>query len=213
MAEIFLMEDSPSLRRIITRYLRDAEHNVTAFENGMVSRDEAMLKTADVLVTDLSMPEIDGRQALRNIHMLCPQLPVIVITGVERFSDPVLDMAFGYLHKPFHEQELLDLVERAIESRGQSGNESRSESQFANSDHFVTTRKTDIDYSTMMPANDCDGATSATLYRRVMDRLAQLLSRSTASPTETVRKTGFISTAIETRTSPTGHHAAPLPKR
>jgi len=113
MAEIIIMEDSPSLRRIITRYLRDANHNVTAYENGGVSRDEAMLNQADVLITDLSMPEIDGRQALRNIHLLRPDLPVIIMTGVERFADPVLDTAFGYLHKPFAEHELLDMIDRA----------------------------------------------------------------------------------------------------
>jgi len=131
MAEILLMEDSPSLRRIITRYLRDADHTVSAFGNGLPSRDEAALDRADLVVTDLSMPEIDGHQVLRNTHHLRPDLPVIVMTGTERITDPLIDRAFGYLHKPFAEEALLELVDRAVGIETIPENENANESQNA----------------------------------------------------------------------------------
>lgn len=179
MAEIFLMEDSPSLRRIITRYLRDADHNVTAFENGVVSRDAAMLARADVLVTDLSMPETDGRQALRNIHRLRPELPVIVMTGMERFADPVLDTAFGYLHKPFQDHELLELVERALaqEPPFEDDNESENESNIANiSDPALIDPGDGSSYSTA-PLSFCGPIPSLPLHMRVRKGIAKLLGR------------------------------------
>jgi len=93
MAQILLFEDSPSLRRIVTRYLRDAGHDVSAFADGRASRDPAVLERADVVVTDLSMPEIDGRRVLHNVGTLRADLPAILMTGVEPFAAPVLDTA------------------------------------------------------------------------------------------------------------------------
>jgi DNA-binding NtrC family response regulator len=55
MAEIFLMEDSPALRRIYIAELREAGHNVTALENGSESHDGNFFDRADILVTDLEM--------------------------------------------------------------------------------------------------------------------------------------------------------------
>ena len=137
MAHILLLEDSSSLRRIVTRYLRDAGHAVTAFDNGTASLDKSVLDEVDVLLTDLSMPETDGRKALSNVRRLCPDLPAIVMTGVERFPDPVLDQAYGYLQKPFSEEDLLDMVDAAlIESgRWKDDMESDIESHSANHPH------------------------------------------------------------------------------
>lgn len=142
MAEILLLEDSPSLRRIVTRYLRDAGHGVSAHGDGTVSRNRAVLERVDVVVTDLSMPEVDGRKALCNVRLLRPELPAILMTGVERFDDPVLDTAYGYLHKPFPEEDLLDMIDAALHDRGhgRSDTESEIESRFANMPGTTTER-------------------------------------------------------------------------
>jgi len=200
MAEIFLMEDSPSLRRIITRYLRDADHNVTAFENGSVSRDEAMLARADVLVTDLSMPEVDGRQALRNIHLLRPDLPVIVMTGMERFADPVLDTAFGYLHKPFHDHELLELVDRALTGRPPEGdyNESENESNIANIANPALIMSAGADSYVTAPTSFCGPIPPLPLHVRVRKVIAKLLGRRTESSRGPRQPRGPVDHAPET---------------
>jgi len=127
MAHILLLEDSPSLRRIVTRYLHDAGHGVTAFGNGTASLDKSVLDEADVMLTDLSMPETDGRKALRSVQRLRPDLPAIVMTGVERFPDPVLDRAYGYLQKPFSEEDLLDMIDAALIESGRWDDDNESD--------------------------------------------------------------------------------------
>ena len=91
MAEIFLMEDSPALRRVLVQQIRDAGYNATAFEDGVQSGDENMLAHADLLITDLSMPRVDGMAVIENVMRLCPDLPIIVITGNEPDMSGVLD--------------------------------------------------------------------------------------------------------------------------
>lgn len=117
MAEIILMEDSPPLRRLLMRYLRDADHTVQAFDTGIASENAAMLEHADVVVTDLSMPGVDGYAVLQNTQRIAPDLPVIVMTGDNPAPSPLLDRAFGYLRKPFDETAFLSLIERAAAKR------------------------------------------------------------------------------------------------
>jgi len=125
MAEIFLMEDSRSLRRILTNQLRDAGHNVTSFEDGVASANSDLLANADVLVTDIAMPVVGGREAISNVRQRFPDLPIIAITGELRESLDQLDV-FGRLRKPFSENELLETVNRALYAGGRGVIERRS---------------------------------------------------------------------------------------
>jgi CheY-like chemotaxis protein len=114
MAEVFLIEDSAPLRRILTAQLREAGYNVTGFDNGLVSADTDMVRGADVLITDIAMPGVDGIEVINNVRSSFPDLPVIAITGEPRQRLDDLDV-FGRLRKPFSEQDLTDLVRRAME--------------------------------------------------------------------------------------------------
>ena len=114
MAEIFLMEDDHGLRRILTEYLRGAGHNVTSFEDGTASADTDILAGADVLITDLSMPRTDGYEAVLLAQAQRPALPIIVISGSE--NTPSGMVIFGFLRKPFPEDQLLGMVNRALAS-------------------------------------------------------------------------------------------------
>ncbi len=114
MAEIFLMEDSPALRRVLIRQIREAGHNVVAFEDGQESYDAELMNMADVLITDLSMPKADGSVVIRNVLNLRPELPIIVITGevVEKFTE--VDKVDCVLRKPFQEDALIGAIEMAL---------------------------------------------------------------------------------------------------
>jgi DNA-binding NtrC family response regulator len=73
---------------------------------------------ADVVVTDLKMPEMDGLELLRRLRALQPRLPVILLTAYGTVSTAVSAMrdgAFDYITKPFDNDELRALVARALE--------------------------------------------------------------------------------------------------
>ncbi len=113
MAEIFLMEDNASLRRILSMQLRDSGYNVTSFENGLASDDVDLLASADVLLTDLQMPEINGEQVIANVRSRFPNLPIIIISGEEQARLDEID-SFAKLRKPFDESQLISAIERAL---------------------------------------------------------------------------------------------------
>ncbi len=113
MAEIFLMEDNGPLRRVLSFQLRDAGYNVTSFENGAASEDMELFAAADVLVTDMAMPKVDGETVLNNVRDRFPDLPVIVISGAAQARLDAVE-AFAKLRKPFNEVQLIDTVQSAL---------------------------------------------------------------------------------------------------
>jgi DNA-binding NtrC family response regulator len=84
---------------------------------------EEMLKSAehDLVLLDLNMPNISGRELLPKIVSDHPDMPVIVVTGVDDVRSAVACMkegAFDYLVKPVDEDVLIPAVQRALHVRG-----------------------------------------------------------------------------------------------
>lgn len=113
MAEIFLMEDSAPLRRIITEDLRSAGYNVTALEDGTASEDTAFLNRADLLITDVQMPNVDGIEVVNNVRASHPRLPIIVIAGNFARAKAKLDVE-NIISKPFYVSDLIRTIEDSL---------------------------------------------------------------------------------------------------
>ena len=113
MIELILIEDFAPLRRVLTQALRDAEFNVTDFEDGTVSSDADVMQHADLLITDIEMPSVGGRAVLNNIRQSSPNLRTIVISGL---PDDKLEgiEACALLRKPFEPEELVSTVKRLL---------------------------------------------------------------------------------------------------
>lgn len=109
MAEVFLMEDSNMLRRVLVEELRGAGHNVTSFPDGSDSDDAPLLANADILVTDLCMPNVGGIDVINNVRSAYPDLPIIVITGrsPETLTGLPVDRV---IHKPVSGYDLLEHI-------------------------------------------------------------------------------------------------------
>jgi len=109
MNELILIEDFAPLRRILTQSLRDAGFNVTSFEDGVISGDPEVLKHADLLITDIVMPTVDGHEVLENIRASMPGLRTVVISGI-----PAEDLesveATAILCKPFEPDQLVSTI-------------------------------------------------------------------------------------------------------
>jgi len=116
MAEVFLMEDSEPLRRVLFEELRAAGHSVTEFADGSKSRDVALFGEADILVTDLWMPNVTGIEAIENVRKNYPDLPIIVVTGKPPQAVESLSVN-KVLHKPLICGELVTLVNQLLRER------------------------------------------------------------------------------------------------
>jgi two-component system, cell cycle sensor histidine kinase and response regulator CckA len=112
---VLFVEDEAALRHVCERVLVKAGHTVIAARHG---GDAMRLWTenrdaVDILITDLVMPEMGGRELAANLHLSCPDLPVIFMSGYtdDEISRRALhDPNVAFLAKPFEPAELLRTV-------------------------------------------------------------------------------------------------------
>jgi two-component system NtrC family response regulator len=119
-ASILLVEDDKSLRAVLGVLLEEAGYRMTVVES--VERARAALTGSDfdAVITDLKLPDGDGLDVLRATRSARPETPALVMTAFATVSTAVEAMklgAFDYLTKPFENDRLLALVERALKLR------------------------------------------------------------------------------------------------
>ncbi|HWQ12270.1 MAG TPA: response regulator [Roseiflexaceae bacterium] len=116
---VLVIEDEPGLREIAARILERAGYRVLTAEDGAAGL-EVFQQHGDAVacvLLDLTMPRMDGEQALRAIRRLRPDARVVLMSGYsehelsERFAGAGLA---GVLQKPFTPEALLARVEQAI---------------------------------------------------------------------------------------------------
>src|ERR1700722_19012043 len=121
MARVLVIDDDASLRYTLEAVLSDAGLLVETAETGPKALASFEARGADVVLTDLAMPEMDGMKVLERLRALDPSVPVMMITahGSERVAVAAMKAgAYDYLPKPFDPDELVLVVKRGIETRG-----------------------------------------------------------------------------------------------
>jgi two-component system response regulator AtoC len=116
MAHILLIDDDPGVLFTLEEILISRGHQVTSHRSGREAL--AQLEGVEAVVVDLQMPEMDGLAVLRLVRERDESLPVIMLTahGSERVAvEAMRNGASDYLPKPFDVQELMRVLERALE--------------------------------------------------------------------------------------------------
>jgi len=124
MASILIVDDERPIRRILTVLLQERRHRVAEAGSGeealALLGDRSAEAKPDLVLLDLKLPGIDGLETLKRLRALEPRLDVVMMTAHGSISSAVEAMrrgAFDYLTKPFDNDELLMLVDRALEMR------------------------------------------------------------------------------------------------
>jgi DNA-binding response OmpR family regulator len=103
MAEVMIIEDDPEVRASTIRGLHARGHTVTSAPTGMAGLQTAVERRPDVVLLDLSLPDLDGAEILRMLRAVSP-VPVIVTTARDDEAEIVKLLRSGaddYLVKPF----------------------------------------------------------------------------------------------------------------
>jgi DNA-binding NtrC family response regulator len=116
-----IAEDNDDMRDLLQEVLEDAGYETLVAANGRqaLAHIEKENEVIDLLITDVRMPEMTGRDLLAKARELRSEAPVIVITAfgsVEQAVEMVKAGAYQYLTKPFENRDLLRLAEEALES-------------------------------------------------------------------------------------------------
>src|SRR5258708_4452967 len=81
MAKVLLADDEPVARKLVSRLIRMAGHEVTVVEDGLAALSLMESQEYDVLVSDMNMPGMDGVELIQSAAIVSPYTEVIVLTG------------------------------------------------------------------------------------------------------------------------------------
>jgi CheY-like chemotaxis protein len=122
--DVLLVDDDPLLLEAVGEILSQAGHRVVRASGGRsgVEQFEAALagRPFDAVITDLGMPEVDGRNVARRVRQLSATTPVIMLTGWGRRMEEDGEMPEGVdllLSKPPRRRQLLDALDRLAGQR------------------------------------------------------------------------------------------------
>lgn len=118
MADILLVEDKDSLRRVLRLTLENAGYSVSEAVDAPSALNEIATSRHRLVLTDLRMPNGSGLDVLRAARGADADVPVIVMTAFGSIDEAVQAMKDGahdFLQKPVDSNHLLLLVERALE--------------------------------------------------------------------------------------------------
>ncbi|MEW6682468.1 MAG: response regulator [Nitrospirota bacterium] len=112
---ILLADDDPDVLLGIRDRLESFGFQVTAVSNGREAVEAMTLGGYAMVIMDVTMPEMDGIEALRMIRLRHPATPVLVITSnVENAVTALVEGAHAYLLKPIDHERLRATVDRLV---------------------------------------------------------------------------------------------------
>ncbi len=118
--KVLLVEDDKGIVRFVKKGLKENSFSVEVATNGEEGLNAVLHMKYDLIVLDILLPKLDGREALKKIRSRDIQTPVIFLTAKDSENDIITGLNLGaddYLTKPFSFNELLARIQ-AILRRG-----------------------------------------------------------------------------------------------
>lgn len=115
---VLVVDDEPSVRESLRMVLKD-RYEVMPAKSGDEALERLDNEHIDVVLLDIIMPGMDGLEVLERIKQRAPTPQVIMLTATKTVKTAVTAMklgAFDYITKPFDVEELLLIVDRAVQS-------------------------------------------------------------------------------------------------
>lgn len=128
MAKILIVDDEESFRKVLTHVFELDGHSVRTARNGREGLEALDADPADVVISDVKMPDMTGIEMLRAIRETQPDLGLILMTAyssVENAREAFKLGAEDFIEKPFDVEELKLIVRKVLEKAGAHRREPR----------------------------------------------------------------------------------------
>jgi len=123
--KILVVEDEPSLNKIIAKRLKVEKYAVDSAFDGQEALDYIAATEYDAAIVDIMMPKLDGLSLVKKLRAKNNLLPVLFLTAKDTTEDKVAGLDNGgddYLVKPFEFEELLARVRVLLRRKQDVGN-------------------------------------------------------------------------------------------
>ena len=117
MTSALLVEDDERVRRFVIRGLESEGYLVSAAADGLRGLEIACQGSFDVLILDLMLPGLSGKELCQRLRAAGVQVPILMLTALDALEDKVEGLRSGaddYLTKPFDFEELLARIEALV---------------------------------------------------------------------------------------------------
>lgn len=117
---ILVVDDESEIREGLELLLKSEGYQVSSAESGQVGLSRLEERPFDLLLLDVSLPDRNGIDMLKEIHRQDPHLPIVLITAygsIEMARAAFKSGAMDYITKPWSNDELLVQVAQAVEAR------------------------------------------------------------------------------------------------
>lgn len=107
--KVLVVDDEEKIREMISSYLKNEGYETLEAADGKNAVDYVNSEQIDIVLLDIMMPEMDGYEALKEIHMIQKNTPVIMLTAKTDEIDKIVGLELGaddYITKPFSLREL-----------------------------------------------------------------------------------------------------------
>jgi DNA-binding NtrC family response regulator len=117
---ILVIDDESEIREGLELLLKTEGYNVASAETAMLGLSRLEERPYDLMLLDVSLPDRNGIELLKDVHRQDPHLPIVLITAygsIEMARAAFKSGAMDYITKPWSNDELLAQVAQAVESR------------------------------------------------------------------------------------------------
>jgi len=117
LTKILVVDDDPSLRRLLADYLNRNGYDALIAENASDLQTRIDRYHPHLVVLDRMLPDGDGLEACRQLRSAGEETPIIMLSGRDETNDKIAGLQAGaddYLGKPFSPQELLARIETVL---------------------------------------------------------------------------------------------------
>ncbi|MCL4260853.1 MAG: response regulator transcription factor [Anaerolineales bacterium] len=140
---LLLADDDPTIADSLAPFLERAGFHMLVVSDGMTAFEKAQAHRPELIILDVLMPRMDGRETLRRLRKSNIWTPTILLTQVGEASERALALEEGaddYLNKPFDPHELLARI-RAVLRRTRPGERSLSSAWLLTADELMLDRR------------------------------------------------------------------------
>lgn len=118
MARVLVVDDAIFMRATIGKILEENGHSMVGEASTGIEAVEKFVEVKpDIVILDITMPEMDGIAALKRIKIIEPKAKIIICSAIgqkDKVVEAIEEGALSFIVKPFEADQLIDAVEQAM---------------------------------------------------------------------------------------------------